>query len=153
MVGMEVFERWERGTLYVSDVMSKPVRKVSEDTGLSKAVKAMKRFGIGCLVVTRKGAPIGIITEGDILMRSSALGLDLRNAKVKAVTSEPLITVENDATIEAAARLMVVNSIKRLPVMRNGTLVGIITATDIVRREPVLVKLLDDLARRKRSND
>ena len=63
--------------------------------------------------------------------------------------SKPLITIGSDAMIESAAKLMTMNSKKRLPVLRDGKLVGIITATDIVRQEPLLVRLLDELVTAK----
>jgi len=148
---MEVYERWEKGTVYVSNLMSKPVRKVAELSLLLNAIRTIAKYKIGCLVVTKNGEPVGIITEGDILRRGLASGLAPRLTKVGELMSKPLITIGSDAMIESAAKLMVTNSKKRLPVLSEGKLVGIITATDIVRHEPVLVRLLDDLVRAKQS--
>lgn len=149
---MEVYQRWERGTLYVSDVMSKPVRAVSELLSIQDAAKVMTKHGIGCVVVSRQRLPVGIVTEGDILRRGVGSGLDLRTTHIGKLMSKPLIMIGEDATIEAAAELMTTNSVKRLPVLKNGKLVGIITATDIVRKEPVLARLIDELARHKQGN-
>lgn len=150
---MEVYERWLKGIIYVSDMISKPVRTVSESSLVLDAVKIMATHMIGCVVVMRDEGPVGILTKGDILRRGIAGGLDLKTAKVRELMSAPLVTIESNATIEAAAKLMAKQSIKRLPVLKEGKLVGIITDTDIVRKEPVLVRLLDEIARsRRRSN-
>ncbi|HEY4673853.1 MAG TPA: CBS domain-containing protein, partial [Nitrososphaerales archaeon] len=70
--------------------------------------------------------------------------------KVGELMSAPLITISEDATIEAAASMMTAKGIRRLPVLKKGKLVGVITATDIIRKEPVLVRLLDELIQSKR---
>lgn len=148
---MEVYERWEKGTLYVSNLMSKPVKTVGELSLLLNAIRTIAKYKIGCLVVTKNREPVGIITEGDILRRGIASGLALRFTKVGELMSKPIITIGSDAMIESAAKLMTMNSKKRLPVLREGKLVGIITATDIVRKEPLLVGLLDELVRAKQT--
>ncbi|MCS4538265.1 MAG: CBS domain-containing protein [Thaumarchaeota archaeon] len=147
---MEVYERWVRGTLYVSDVMSKPVRTVPQSSPMPNAIRDMANHRIGCLVVTRKEEPVGIITEGDILRRGLAADLNLKTMKVGELMSAPLITITDDATIEAAASMMTAKGIRRLPVLKKGKLVGVITATDIIRKEPLLVRLLDELIKSKR---
>ena len=147
---MEVYERWEKGTLYLSNLMSKPVRTVAELSILLNAITIIAKYQVGCLVVTRNREPVGIITKGDLLRRGIASGVAPRLTKVGELMSKPLITIESDAMIESAAKLMVMNSIKRIPVLREGKLVGIITATDIVRQEPALVRLLDDLVTAKK---
>jgi CBS domain-containing protein len=63
--------------------------------------------------------------------------------------SKPLITTSEDTTIEEAGAIMTGKSVKRLPVLNHRRLSGMITATDIVRKEPVLVRLFDDLAKSK----
>ncbi len=146
---MEVYERWQKETLYVSNLMSKPVRTVAEPSLLLNAIRTIAKYKIGCLVVTKNTQPVGIITEGDILRRGIASGLAPRLTKVGELMSKPLITIGSDAMIESAAKLMTMNSKKRLPVLRDGKLVGIITATDIVRQEPLLVRLLDELGTAK----
>lgn len=148
---MEVYLRWERGTLYVSDLMSKPVRTASELASIPTLVSVMARYEIGCLVVTRRGRPVGIVTKGDILRRGISKGLDLMSTSAAQLMSSHLITIGEDATIEAAAELMAKNSVKRLPVVRQEKLIGIITAIDIVRKEPALVRLLDELTPKQRS--
>ncbi len=146
---MEVYERWEKGTLYVSNLMSKPVKTVGELSLLLNAIRTISKYKIGCLVVTKNREPVGIITAGDILRRGIASGLDPSLTKVGELMSKPIITIGSDAMIESAAKLMTMNSKKRLPVLRGGKLVGIITATDIVRQEPLLVRLLDELVTAK----
>jgi len=147
---MEVYERWVRGTLYVSDVMSKPVRTVPESSLIPSAIRDMANRRIGCLVVTRNEESVGIVTEGDILRRGLAADLNLKTMKVGELMSAPLITISEDATIEAAVSMMTAKGIGRLPVLKKEKLVGMVTATDIIRKEPLLVRLLDEIIKSKR---
>jgi len=114
------------------------------------AIEDMASHRIGCLVVTRNEEPVAIITEGDILRRGLADDLDLKTTKVGELMSTPLITISEDATIEAAANMMIAKGIRRLPVLKKKKRVGMITATDIIRKEPLLVWLLGELIQSKR---
>jgi CBS domain-containing protein len=61
--------------------------------------------------------------------------------------STPIVTIDEDASIEEGARITAKKNIKKLPVVRNGKLVGIITSMDVVREEPKLTALMEDLLR------
>ncbi len=138
------------GTIHVCDIMSKPARTIPESSPIRDAIKGMAKHGIGCLIAMEDTELVGIITQGDILRRGLAEDLDIREINVGQLMSKPLITIGDDATIETAAGLMAINTIKRLPVVKEGKLVGIITATDIIRKEPIMARLLNELTRAKR---
>jgi CBS domain-containing protein len=133
------------GALLVRDVMSENVRTVRSNSTVTEAVRKMNKFEIGSVVVVEGDRPIGIITERDILRRVLEVTMGAEAMKAKEIMSSPLTTVNDEATVEEAARVMTDRRIKKLPVVRDGKLVGIVTSTDIVRSQPKLVELLGDI--------
>jgi len=89
--------------------------------------------------------PVGIITERDILRRVLEVTLAPEALKAKEIMSSPLVTISDNATVEEAARVMAERNIKKLPVVQDGRLIGIVTTTDIVRNQPKYVDVLRDL--------
>lgn len=138
------------GILLVRDVMIPAVKTVKPEATVKEAVGKMNKFSIGSVVVVDVKKPIGILTERDILRRIVEPGLDPETISVRQVMSSPVITIEYDVSIEEAGRLMANKGIKKLPVVRKGQLVGIITSTDIVRAGPGLLKILEDLMWRRK---
>jgi CBS domain-containing protein len=116
----------------VKDIMTKNVVSIGADSSVFEAAELMSSSQLGCLVVVDGEAPVGIVTERDIVRRVVAKGLPV-NTKVSEVMSKSLITVDPDASLKEAARLMSSNMIRRLPVSRDNKLVGIIVAADFVR--------------------
>jgi CBS domain-containing protein len=130
------------GAILVRDIMSRAVKTVRPSSTVKEAVEKMNKFGIGSVVVVDGDRPLGIITERDILRRVVEGGLEPSIAKAKDVMSAPLISISEDATAEEAARLMGERGIKKLPVINEGRLVGIVTSTDLVRHTPELCSLI-----------
>lgn len=133
------------GALLVRDVMSENVRTVRSNSTVTEAVRKMNKFEIGSVVVVEGDRPVGIITERDILRRVLEVTMGAEAMKAKEIMSSPLTTVNVEATVEEAARVMADRRIKKLPVVRDGKLVGIVTSTDIVRSQPKLVELLSEI--------
>jgi len=133
------------GILSVREVMTRDVKVVREDTSMQEVVATMLKFDISSVVVVRKERPIGLITHKDILER--VLQLELLPAALIArnVMSASLVTIGEDASLEEAARLMVKKRVKKLIVVQDDKLVGIITSMDIAREEPKLTKLFEEL--------
>lgn len=125
--------------------METKVLTVDEEASVSSAASIMSENNVGSLIATRDGKPVGIVTERDILRKVVVPCRDPRSTKVKDVMSKPLITGDPDMDIEYAAKLMVGKEIKRLPVLENGKLVGIVTFTDLVRSQPAVMKALEEL--------
>ena len=100
---------------------------VDYDISIKEAAKIMSDKGIGSLVVVKSGKIIGIVTEKDIVDNVSRL-----DKKISSVMARNVETIEADEEIDNAARLMKENKIKRLPVMDDGKLAGIITVTDLI---------------------
>jgi CBS domain-containing protein len=133
--------------ILVRDIMSKDVRVVRPDTSVKEVVATMNKFNIGSIIVVQSDRPVGIITERDILRRLVEQSLAPEALTARQIMTSPVLTINENATIEEAAKFMVNKKVKKLPVMNNGKLVGIITFTDIVTKVPTLLSLLEELVR------
>jgi len=133
------------GSILVRDVMTRKVKSVGVTQPIIEAIQLMYKHDIGSVIVIQRGKPVGIITDRDLIRNIALSQLDPMSLTAKDVMSTPLITIDENATIEEAAQMMVRNRVKRLPVLRGEKLVGIITVTDIARATPQLVKVFDDL--------
>jgi acyl dehydratase/CBS domain-containing protein len=116
--------------LPVRDVMNTPARTVTAETAIVDAAARLRDEGIGSLVVQSAGENVGIITESDIVAVTAAEG-DTRQLTVGDVMSTALVTIGPDATIEAAVERLRTHGIKKLPVVEDGSLLGVVTTTDI----------------------
>ena len=136
------------GILMVRHVMTKNVKTVGIYENVREAVQKMNKFNIGSVVVvdTERRRPIGIVTERDIL-RMVELHSEPKLFEIKKIMSTPLVTINPNTDIEDAAKLMTKKRIKRLPVIENDRLVGIITSSDIMKASPKLVSVFMDLLR------
>ena len=124
----------------MGDVMVTDVVTVEPDVNVRRAVRAMNDFEIGCLVVVEAGRVVGILTERDVLKRVVDEGRKPEETSVREVMSKPPITISPDADLETAIELMFKHKIKKLPVVENGKLVGLVTFTDLVRAQPALIQ-------------
>jgi CBS domain-containing protein len=117
------------------ELMSTDVVSIAPEASLDAAARIMGEKHIGSLIVTKYRTPVGIVTERDLLSKVLALGLFLSDEKVEDVMSYPLAGVSLTAKIKEVAKLMI--SLKsRLAVFDAGTLVGIITASDLIKSLP-----------------
>ncbi len=104
-----------------------PIATIGEDVTLKEAAKIMSREGIGSLVLLKKRTPQGIVTERDVIKNISKL-----KENISKFINKTLITISPDATIDEAADVMAAKKVKRLIVVKNKKLKGIITATDLI---------------------
>lgn len=135
------------GALLVRDIMTKTLRTVKPNSSVLDAVQKMNKFNIGSILVVDGRKPVGIVTERDILRRVVELSMEPSIVKVSDIMSHPVITINPDATIEEAARLMTVRQIKKLPVVEEDGVVGIITTMDIMKAAPRMMNLFEELSR------
>ena len=129
--------------IYVKDIMSRRLRTTAGDATIEDAAKSMAKWKIGALVVVDSGTPTGILTEGDI-SRFVAKGMDPKTTKV-SLARKKLITTSPRERIEVAAKTMADAGVKKLPVLDDGELVGIVTQTDIVNSSFSLVTSLKEM--------
>jgi CBS domain-containing protein len=119
----------------VKAIMSKDVATITPETSMEDAAKIMGEKHVGSLIVTKYETPVGIIAERDLLTKVLAKGRDLKEEKVENVMSYPLISICLTAKIKEAARIMIKKK-GRLAVFECGKLVGIVTASDLIRSLP-----------------
>jgi CBS domain-containing protein len=131
----------------VRDIMSKNVQVVRPDTTAQEVVATMSKFDISSIIVVQAERPVGIITLRDVLEKLAVQCLAPRAITARQIMTSPLVTVDESATVEEAANLMVQKKIKTLPVMDGDKLVGVLTYTDIVFQVPTLLSVMESLCR------
>ena len=133
----------------VEDVMIEGVITIDSDASVMKAVKMMNENEIGCLIVTRRGKAVGIVTERDLLARVIAKSKNPKKTKVREIMTKPLISGHPEMDLEEATKLMFKMKIKKLPVVESeGKLAGLITLTDVARFQPQMIRILKKLSAR-----
>jgi len=133
------------GMVLVRDVMTKNPKVVRRDTSVQEIVATMNSFDISSVIVVQEERPVGIVTHKDIVAKVVQPRIPPDALKAIEVMSTPVVTISEDASIEEAARLMSRKRIKKLVVISNEKLVGIITSTDLVRAEPQLTALIESV--------
>jgi CBS domain-containing protein len=117
----------------VRDIMTKNVVTISSDKTALDAAKLMAEKGISSLIVVKNGNPEGIITERDFIKKICAKELQISQIKIINIMSKIQTIAEPDTPIEVAVQRMVNSRIRRLPIVQDGKVVGIITVTDLAR--------------------
>ena len=120
-------------SLQVKDVMVTSLITIDAAASAKDAAELMDKHDIGCLIVINYSNPVGIVTERDMLRRVLLQKRELRKTEVGNIMSAPLITAQPQTDIRDAVRLMNERRIKKLPVMDEGQLVGLVSLTDIMR--------------------
>ena len=130
----------EKGATKVREIMSRPIITEDEDALVTGIVKNMAELGVGSVVITSKGKPTGIITERDIALKVLLKNKRASEVKAKEIMASPLITIEPDTSVDEASALASEKHIKRLPVVENGVLIGIVSVRNILTLQPEYVK-------------
>ncbi|HKM76132.1 MAG TPA: malic enzyme-like NAD(P)-binding protein [Candidatus Bathyarchaeia archaeon] len=115
-----------------------------EDTCVN-AAKVMKTHGVGSVFVKEKEEIVGILTERDILNRVIGEGLDPSKVKAHDVMSFPLMTIDSDAKVHEALEIMAMHDFRRLPVVQDGKVVGLLAQRFMIHEE--LRELLEKASR------
>ena len=144
-------QAWPEGEVRVRDAMTRPAVIFRQDMKLGAAVKAMRARKIRhAPVVNDKGALIGIVTDRDLRQavlepaladEMEVLDRTLAARSVKDLMTWGATTVKPETDIREAARLMHVNKISALPVMRHGRVAGMLTSSDVLK---ALIQILDE---------
>jgi len=135
------------GFIIVRDIMAKNIKTVKPDDSVHAAVQKMNKFDIGSVIVINSGRPVGIITETNIMRRVVEPRMDPATVWVKDIMTSPIISIEENATVAEAAKIMADRKINRLPVINGSKLVGLISSTDIVKANPTQLGILEELLR------
>jgi CBS domain-containing protein len=119
----------------VREIMTTEVATAQPDSTLEEVASMMKAEDTGAIPVLDEDELVGIITDRDIVVRCIAEGRDATETNVEDILTEDLATIEPDADVEEAARLMSERQIRRLPVVEDGMLVGVVSLGDIAIKE------------------
>src|SRR5438093_6109780 len=115
----------------VKDAMTSSVRTASPAQSLTDAAKLMKQEDVGSLPVVDGDRLIGVLTDRDIVVRGIADGSDPHAIQVGDVASRDVVTVRPDDDLDEALRLMAQHQVRRLPVVEDGHLVGVVATADV----------------------
>ena len=125
-------------SLKIEEIMVENVVTVTANDTVKKAVEVMNEHEIGCLVVVSGEKPVGIVTERDMLKRIIHKLREPEKTRVINIMSKPLISAAPKMSTGEAAKLMFERKIKKLPVVENRRLIGLVTLTDLISSQDVL---------------
>ena len=126
-------EDFDTSLILVKDIMSKVIISVNTETTVFQVAKMMEQSGIGAVLVKKNDHLTGIITDRDFATKIVSNNLSF-DTPVEKVMSSPLITINYNESISAAAERMTSKKIRKLAVTDNGIIVGLITSTDLVNQ-------------------
>jgi len=134
-------------TPQVRDYMGMKVVSADLSDTVFDVTAKMIENNVGCVVITETDDITGIVTKGDIIKNVILKSQDPKKLKVSLIMVTPVMKVSPNSSLEDAARQMSEGHVSKLPVIddESGLLVGIITATDIIRIEPIYVEYLKGL--------
>lgn len=133
----------------VREIMSVNVVTMPPDATVLEVAKSMASMDIGSIVIVDAERAIGIITETDIVTRVIAEQKDPKTTKAKEVMSSPLVHITPNTALTEAMRVMTRAGIRRVAVLKNDSLAGIITSRDILRWSPELIDVMVESLRLK----
>jgi CBS domain-containing protein len=131
--------------LMVKDLMSTDVNVFENESTVDNIVKTMSDCDVDYVIVVQSRKPTGIITERDVIVRMLTQGLDPKVVIARAIYTNPLVTIEETATVEEAAKLMLDWKIKHLPATRKGKIVGMLNYLDVAFNVPELLPAMKEL--------
>ncbi len=132
----------------VRDIMTKEVHVVRNDTTMAEVVATMAKYDLSYIMVEQSGKPTGIITEHDIIVRLVTQGLAPSSVIARMVYTNPIFTIDEEATVEEAVNLMKHWGVKHLPVTgKQGELVGVLTAENVMFAVPSMISTLEEVCR------
>ena len=125
--------------------MVKSVVTAKSNDSIAHVAEIMNKHEIGCVIIVDKGTPVGVVTERDMIKRVVSRSRIYKKKRVAEIMSEPLIEASPEMLAGDAARLMLKRNIKKLPIVEDGKLLGLVTLTDLIRSEGV-VEFLNGLS-------
>jgi CBS domain-containing protein len=117
----------------VRDIMTKEIVTIDEGETVLEAARIMSQRGISSLIVVKDGVPKGIITERDFVKKVCAKQLEASAIKIGTLMSRLRTVADPDTPIQVAVQRMANQGIRRLPIIQEGKVVGIVTVTDLAR--------------------
>ena len=143
--GTDIHNREIEREVSVAEVMNKTVIIMDINTDVPAIAREMVKHDVGSVIITENEKAMGIITERDLVR--DIIAKDRKPSKVNAskILSSPLVTVEPETSVVKASEIMLKANIKRLPVLEDGTIIGVVSNTDMLMVTPGLSTILKDL--------
>jgi CBS domain-containing protein len=117
----------------VREAMTPGPETIQADQPAAEAAKLMKEADAGMIPVMTDGTLVGTVTDRDIAVRVVAEGKDPRSTPVHEIASTDIVTIEPDRDLDEALQLMAKHQVRRLPVVEDGRLIGILAQADVAR--------------------
>lgn len=130
----------------IKDIMTQSVVTVDPEESVEVAARTMTQYNIGALPVCSGGKLCGMLTDRDIVTRCLASGRQPSGTRVKQVMTEQVTSVRPDMQTGVAAHLMGRLQVRRLPVVEDGKLCGMVSLGDMAVREETVIDASDALA-------
>jgi CBS domain-containing protein len=132
----------------IRDVMSSNPCAIDADKPVAHAAKMMKDEDVGLAPVVEGDRLVGTLTDRDIVLRVVAEGKDPQTVAVREVASTDPVTVDPEQGLDEALQLMASNQVRRLPVVEEGRLVGVLAQADVAReaKEEQTGRLVEEIS-------
>jgi CBS domain-containing protein len=117
----------------IREVMTPAPETIQADRPASEAAKKMKEADAGMIPVMDNGNLLGTVTDRDIALRVVAEGKDPQSTTVGEIASRDIVTVQPDEDLEDALQKMAKHQVRRLPVVEDGRLIGVVAQADVAR--------------------
>ncbi|NQV39411.1 MAG: CBS domain-containing protein [Nitrosopumilus sp.] len=117
---------------WVKDIMSNSFTSVDSSVTATNAVKMMEDAGVGAVIVLENNLPVGIATDRDFAIKITAHSYPI-DTPVRRIMSSPLISIDSNSDLLIASNLMSTRNVRKLPVIDDDKVVGILTSSDLVK--------------------
>lgn len=118
--------------ILVKQIMSNSIVSVDSSVTATNAAKMMEDAGVGSVVVLENNLPVGIITDRDFAIKITAHSYPI-DTPVRRIMSSPLISIDPNSDLWIASDLMSTRNVRKLPVIEDDKVVGILTSSDLVK--------------------
>jgi CBS domain-containing protein len=122
---------FRRKTMKVKDIMTKDITYINPDSKVVEAAQLMQKHNVGSIPVCDQSGVIGIVTDRDIIVRNIAHGKDPKETPVRDVMTGQVIMASPDMEVDEVAGMMASKQIRRVPVVDNNMIVGMVALGDI----------------------
>jgi CBS domain-containing protein len=131
----------------IKEIMTKQVASISPDSNLVEAARLMQKHDVGVVPVCQGENVVGMVTDRDIVVRNVAHGKDPGSTRVKDVMTSDVKMVNPEMNLNQAAQLMSNHQIRRLPVIENNHLIGMVALGDLATQAKTDVELATTLGK------
>ena len=118
--------------ILVKEIMGNSVISVDSSVTATDAAKMMEDTGVGAIAVLENGSPVGIVTDRDFAIKITAHSYPI-DTPIRRIMSSPLISIDPDSDLLTASDLMTTRNVRKLPVIDDDRIIGIITSSDLVK--------------------